>query len=211
MNNALNLFKNNINSAKEITGLYDYLHNTLHANIYTGDDLLRAQIVYAVSAFDKLMHDIIRVGMIEIFHNFRAVTPKYSQETFSIETFSAIFETSDIYEQQNNFEKAIIFKFRAVSYQKSTKIADGLSYIWNESHKWQKIAARMNIPEAEIKESLDLIFNQRNRIVHEADHNPSTLNKYTIDKNITEQSVQLLENCGEAIVALVDDAGNYLI
>jgi len=45
------------------------------------DDLLRSQVVYAVSAFDKLIHDLVRIGMVQIFSGARPATAKYLSES----------------------------------------------------------------------------------------------------------------------------------
>ena len=65
MRNALSVFNSSIAEARHLTALYQYLTGTVKAP-YPFDDLLRSQIVYAVSAFDKLMHDLIRIAMGEL-------------------------------------------------------------------------------------------------------------------------------------------------
>src|SRR5206468_1782549 len=60
MLNAKGVFYRNIRQAIELGVLYDHLSNTV-AIPEQFDDLLRSQIVNAVSAFDKLMHDLIRI------------------------------------------------------------------------------------------------------------------------------------------------------
>ena len=79
MYRALTLFKANIEDAKNLTALYEYLENYITSPL-SFEDLLRAQIVYSVSAFDKLIHDVIRIGMLEIFDNRRPSTRKYLAE-----------------------------------------------------------------------------------------------------------------------------------
>jgi hypothetical protein len=73
MYKALELFRLNIRDARKLTGLYEYLETSITVP-YSFDDLLRAQMVYSVSAFDKLIHDIVRIGMMEIFTGKRKPT-----------------------------------------------------------------------------------------------------------------------------------------
>lgn len=84
MLNAKRLFHENIHQAKELGVLYDHLSQVMTIpNQF--DDLLRSQIVNSISAFDKLMHDLIRIGMVEIFEGRRPSTSKYLNESVAIQ------------------------------------------------------------------------------------------------------------------------------
>ena len=128
MHRALTLFKANIKDAKNLTALYEYLENYITSPL-SFEDLLRAQIVYSVSAFDKLIHDIIRIGMLEIFNNIRVPTPKYLAESISILTYNELISAT-IPPKEYIFEQAIFKKLKTFSYQEPGKVAEGLSYIW---------------------------------------------------------------------------------
>ena len=87
MQATLDQFSENIKSIRELQVLYDHL--TLHLMLSNDlSDLLRAQIVYAVSALDKLIHEFIKIGMIQSFNNQRNKTGKF--KTFSVSTTSLL-------------------------------------------------------------------------------------------------------------------------
>jgi hypothetical protein len=201
MYRALTLFRANIEDAKNLTALYEYLENSITSPL-SFEDLLRAQIVYSVSAFDKLIHDVIRIGMLEIFDNRRPSTPKYLTESISILTYNELISAT-IPPKEYIFEQAIFKKLKTFSYQEPSKVAEGLSYIWEEKQKWQKISLRMNMDEKTVKTTLKLIADRRNSIVHEADIDPTTNQKYSINKAECEFITNFLSICGEAIVNLV--------
>ncbi len=201
MNNSLSLFKRNVDSVSEIFVLYDYLTNTAKIPL-DFDDLLRSQIVYSVSAFDKLVHDLVRIGMLEIFAGNRLPTQKYLSESFSMSTINQ-FSAATVPPKEYYFEQEVLRKLKIVSYQDPDKVADGLSYIWNEPHKWQKIAAGMGLDEKSVKTKLKLIIDRRNKIAHEADFDPVIGNKYTINKTECESTISFLQTCGEEIAKLV--------
>jgi hypothetical protein len=68
---------------KELDSLFIHLKDTLHLpNDLT--DILRAEWVYSVSAMDKLIHELVRIGMIEAFQGRRPQTAKFS--SFGITT-----------------------------------------------------------------------------------------------------------------------------
>ena len=201
MYRALTLFKENIDQAKNLTSLYEYLESSIKSPL-SFDDLLRAQIVYSVSAFDKLIHDIIRIGMIEIFTGKRLPTRKYLSESISISTYNELMSAT-LPPKEYIFEQAVFKKLKTISYQEPEKVAEGLSYIWDERQKWQQIAIKMSVDDKTAKTRLKLIAARRNSIVHEADIDPSTKQKYSINRTECQSITDFLCKCGTEIVNLV--------
>ncbi len=165
-------FNTSIQTARNLSGLHSYLSQT-HSVPFSFDDLLRSQIMYAVSAFDKLMHDLIRIGMVATFTGARSGTDKYQTETISIKLHTELVNAS-LPPKEIVFEAEIARKLSFISFQDPQKVTDGLSLIWNEPHKWQKIAASMSMPSDDAKTRLKLITLRRNAIVHECDVDPVT-------------------------------------
>ena len=201
MYNSLSAFKLNISGTRELASLYDYLRDQVKTPT-TFDDLLRFQIVYSVSAFDKLIHDVIRIGMVRIFTGNRAPTAKYLAEKISMSAYAAL-SAATIPPKEFYFEQEIIGKLRLITYQSPENVNEGLSYVWDEKYKWQKIAAAMGLTEDAAKTQLRLIVDRRNKIVHEADVDIATGGKFTILKADCETTVSYLENCGQKIVSLI--------
>ena len=71
-------------------------------------------------------------------------------------------------------------RIKRVSYQHPNNIADGLSYIWTEKHKWQAISKAMGSNSDDVKRELILIVDRRNLIVHGADVDIQTRQKLII-------------------------------
>jgi RiboL-PSP-HEPN len=201
MRNALNLFKSNIAESRNLTALYNYLEISMKSPL-SFDDLLRSQIVYSVSAFDKLIHDIIRIGMVDIFAGRRTPTPAYLAESISISTYNELI-SAVVPPPEYIFEQAVFRKLKTISYQEPSRIAEGLSYIWEEKQKWQKISAEIGLSDKDIKTKLKLIASRRNAIVHEYDIDLSSNSKYPINKDDCQSTTDFLEQCGEAIVKLI--------
>lgn len=97
------------------------------------------------------------------------------------------------------FQDAIYAKLRVLSFQSPDKIADGLSFIWDESQKWQKLADKLGSNDAVVKKRLNLVVTRRNAIVHEADLNPVSLNKQDIKSEDIIEIVNFLEKLGNVI------------
>lgn len=201
MLNAKAVFHRNIRQASELGGLFDYLSNTVPIQEQF-DDLLRSQIVDTVSAFDKLMHDLIRIGMVKIFENQRPPTSKYSGETVSIQHLPFL-AAGAIPPPPVRFEEIIREKLSKMSFQDPSKIADGLSYIWNEGQKWQRIAHGLGMTDDDVKRKQKLIVTRRNAIVHEADLDPVTNKKQAITRAEATEISNFLLALGDRICDLV--------
>ncbi|EOL8944044.1 HEPN domain-containing protein [Cronobacter dublinensis] len=201
MHNAFASFNKNLGEARALTGLHEFLSGKVGGPI-SYDDLLRAQFVYSVSAFDKFMHDIILIGMVDTFNGIRTPTDKYLNESISISVMNQMVPGS-LPPPHMVFKDAVFSKLKIISFQDPKKIADGLAYIWNESHKWVKISQAMGVTDSGLRIQLRLIADRRNAIVHESDIDPVTLSKNDIDIIQTRETTDFLQSCGTAIYNLV--------
>ncbi|OPE34344.1 Uncharacterised protein [Pseudomonas aeruginosa] len=197
MHSSFAIFRMNMGQTESLLVLYDYLANELKAPV-SFDDILRSKIVYAVSAFDKLLHDLIRVGMVEVFKGNRVATPKYLSEAISMATVQQLAPGSTP-PPEIAFEEAVRSKLKLLSFQDPDKVSEGLSLIWAESHKWQKISNALGMNNSELRTRLKLIVSRRNSIVHEADLNPIDGKKIEITRSEAIDIVQLLRAVGEEI------------
>lgn len=166
MNSAINTFHALMNQGTMSKGIYIYLDtNKVPMDI---SDLLRWQWVLSVSALDRYVHDIVRIGMLEIFEGRRNPTAKYKSFRIDLNNFNSIIEsTTPVIE----FEKEIIRQHSFLAFQYPEKIADALSYIWNEQNKWDVICSNMttDISSSNLRTKLKNIITRRNQIVHEGD------------------------------------------
>jgi hypothetical protein len=201
MLNAKGVFHKNIRQAIELGVLYDHLSNTV-AIPEQFDDLLRSQIVNAVSAFDKLMHDLIRIGMVRIFEKQRPSTGKYLNETVAIQHLPGL-AAGAVPPPPVRFEEIVREKLSRFSFQDPTKITDGLSYIWNENQKWPQIALGLGVADEDLKRKQKLIVTRRNAIVHEADLDPVTNQKQAITRTEATDICNFLLALGNRICDLV--------
>lgn len=201
MLNAQLTFQKNITQANELGRLYANLTELVHLPEQF-EDLLRSQIVYAVSAFDKLIHDLVRIGMVEIFEGKRLQTPKYGTEAIALQHFPDL-AIGAVPPPAVKFESLVRDKLSILSFQDPSKVSDGLSFIWNENQKWQKIAQHLGMNDTDAKRHLRLIITRRNAIVHEADSDPVTNLKQPISDIEASEAANYLLRLGNAICTLV--------
>lgn len=200
MPDALVVFRANMGDADALTALYDYLSGTIVGPL-SFDDLLRSKFVYAVSAFDKLIHDVVRQGMVDIYTGARPPTAKYLAEPIPMAVVQQLI-TPATPPPELVFEQTIRAKLKILSFQDPDKVSDGLAYFWNENQKWQKIAAAIGADEKVTRTTLKVIATRRNSIVHEADIDPVSETKRPISRGEVEDVATLIRKVGEAIHAL---------
>ena len=100
-------------------------------------------------------------------------------------------------------EAFLVLKFKTFSFQDPDKISDGLSHIWEEPHKWQKIAAYMGKSENDTKNELKNIVLRRNQIAHEGDYLFHSGSREIIERTDTIEVMNFIQQLGTAIYNLV--------
>jgi len=133
-------------------------------------DILRSEIVLAVSAMDYFVHEITAIGMLEILSGKRKSTKAFKSFRVPVKDFS--FLSYGFEEQVNWFREEIRDQHSWKSFQQSKAINDALRLITEEDF-WDDIAKSMNKTTEELKTSIDVIVDRRNKIAHEADIDPS--------------------------------------
>lgn len=164
---AYEKFEKLVEDTKNVHTLYEYIENVMKAP-FDYSDLLRWQWIQCVSAFDKLIHDLVRIGMIEVFQGQRIATAKFN--TFSLDYLSYNEMLNNPIQRVQIFEQKIILKHSYLAFQDPGKVADALSYIWNENDKWLKIANKVGVDKNTCLIKLKNIVSRRNQIVHEGDY-----------------------------------------
>jgi len=197
MQRAFDQFNGNMKYVKELDALFIYLKDTLHLPNDLSD-ILRAEWVYSVSAMDKLIHELVRIGMIEAFQGRRVRTSKFQTFGVTTNTLTSTLSTA-VPPPEYWFEQEVIDRHKTLAFQAPEKIADALSLIWDEQHKWQVLSNAMAIPQATIITKLKTIISRRNQIVHEADLDLLTGVRNTIDKADIDDVVSFIERLSEEI------------
>lgn len=224
MNNYLTLFDNNVAQARSLSTLYINLRDGVHIEDVYNSNLLKAQLVNVVSAFDMFIHGIVKKGVIEIFNKTRKETPKFQSFAFQaktilklIEVMSPGFMPSSSDEMPDVIlEKELSDKLSFMSFQSPDKVTDALSLIWGEPHKLQVLAADMNISGCNtnekannLKQELTIIIQRRNQIAHEGDINPATQLPRSIELSDVNKASDFITSLGHAVFRRVTAADCY--
>lgn len=193
-------FKLLVNDTDNVGTVYDYLEKTVKAPIDLSD-MLRWQWVQCISAFDKFIHDIVRIGILEIYQGQRIITSKYNMFAIDMQTYCDM--KNDPLRELQILEQRIILKHSYLAFQDPSKVADALAYIWNDSDKWGMIASQIGMNKNDCVTFLKNAVIRRNQIVHEGDY----IDVYSKRQDIFEQDVkdvkEFVLQVGEAIYNLV--------
>lgn len=225
MTNALAVFDNGIRETRKMSAVYAHFVNDLHIPHDEIADILRAQIVNAVSAFDRLVHELVNIGVVEIFMGTRIKTQKFLNQPFKADTLIKSLEfvkpgyvpVSINETPQYLVEMEMREKMSYLAFEAPDKVKDALSYIWDENHKMQALAIDMALPgnnandkQKNLEQRLQLIVDRRNQIAHEGDIDPSTNTKRFIDYTTSVSAVNFMERLGLSVYKMVTDRSCYI-
>lgn len=185
-----------MNDTQNVEILYRHIKYIVMAPIDT-DDLLRWQWVQCISAFDKFIHDVVRIGMVEIFQGNRPATPKY--KTFQMDVQTYFDMKSSPLTAVAIFEQKIILKHSFLAFQDPSKVADALSYIWNDGDKWATISHAIGKSRDYCVTFLKNAVIRRNQIVHEGDYMDALMKRQDIYEQDVSDIKQFILEIGEAI------------
>ena len=169
MFNAIQHFRANIERVRLLGGLHEALYR-LTTSAIDSTDILRAQIVLAVSALDHYVHEITRAGMLEVCSGVRPKTDAFLR--FQI-TMDAAMTGLACGGGTSWFETEIREKHGYLAFQHPDKIADAVRLFF-PGELWPSVASKIGLTTQDVKTRLRLIIERRNKIAHEADLDPAT-------------------------------------
>ncbi|MGA7501487.1 MAG: HEPN domain-containing protein [Isosphaeraceae bacterium] len=172
MQTALDDFRASIARVRHLPIMHAHLVATFLPPPVAGldiDDLLRSQVVMTVSALDYYVHELTRLGMIEVLEGKRPVIPPFEKYQVSLDAAK-----SGILAPGTSawLDTEIRTKHGFLSFQKYDKIADAIR-LFSAAALWTDVAAHLGVQPVDIKLELELLVQRRNKIAHEADLDPS--------------------------------------
>ncbi len=199
MQSAIQQLRENIERVRAIGGLYEAL-GLLTTPAVDASDLLRTQIVMAVSALDHYIHEIARVGMLEVHDGQRPLTPAFQR--FQVKMENVRLGLRD--PRMNTWlETEIREKHGYMSFQNPDRIADAVR-LFSSCELWSSVASQLGMTVEDAKTQLQLIVDRRHKIVHEADVDPSYPgSRWPISSTDSVYAVDFLHNLCEAIHSVV--------
>jgi hypothetical protein len=167
MQEALDAFEKSLERIEHFAGLYQAIVR-LTTPAVDSSDLLRAQIVLIVSALDFYVHELTVLGMLAVYMGQRPSTQAFERYRISVGSMMVgqpLGGTAWL-------ETEIRERHGYLSFQQPEKIADAVR-LFSDVKLWPAVATLLGQDESNIRSSLRLIVDRRNKIAHEADIDPS--------------------------------------
>jgi hypothetical protein len=199
MQSVIDQFHANIQSARALGELCKIIQ-TQTTGVLDLSDLLRAELVMAVSALDHFVHEVVRLGMLEIHHGRRPATESFQRFTITIESVRQALSSPS---NDDWLDAEIREKHCWRGFQNSERIAEAIHLI-SDVRLWEEIGKQLRMPAIDVRRGLDLIVDRRNKIAHEADTDPSFPGRrWPITGVTVEQAVSYIETVVEAMYSLL--------
>lgn len=178
------------------------IYNHLKGNGYAADFGLRFVWVAAVSALDHYVSELIVEKATIQFGNEMPLRPKLLTEAVPMASFLA-WHSAPPSQRIIEFRKIISQAVRFRTFQKADDVADGLSFIWAEEHKWNIISDRLGLQNKPAKRKLNSIATRRDMIVHNADFDEVSGVLRACDQDQARQASNYIYKVVQAIDELV--------
>jgi hypothetical protein len=197
MQSALDQFHVSINRVRDLIAV----HNSIKAKSTPAldlSDILRAALVLSVSALDFYVHEVVRLGMLEIHQGLRPEPPAFSR--FQISLGSAREGLSVALNLDYWLEDEIRQRHSYKSFQQPENIADAIRLI-SDKKLWEEVSKVVGRPAQDIRQQLSIIVDRRNKIAHEADIDPTLGlgNRWGINEILVNDAVDFIEWVVESI------------
>lgn len=195
MNDSIVNFRTNIAHIQNLAGIHSALKNST-TPVLDLSDILRAELMMAVSALDYFIHSTVEEGMIEIYQGSRLPTSTFNEFTISLSNIPYVIKNpNDTIWLKDQIRKNLGYQ----SFQKSDKISSIMKLI-TDKKLWPEVANIMRSDQQKVTLQLDLIVNRRNQIAHEADVDPTYPDRrWPIDDMLVNNSIQHIVNICNAI------------
>ena len=198
MKAALEQFHEEIRRVRNLIAIYDYLQadpkNTLDSS-----DVLRGGMVLLVSALDTFVHDVVRIGMIQILRGDRKQTDSYQKVKFTLQQVN--FDPDYLW-----FERQIREENGRETFQTPEQLEKAIKYIFKED-LWVRLSQILKLDNKEdIKRHIRAIVDRRNQIAHEADLDMGlpAPTKRSIESEDIKDAVDFIEKLANAVYQMLN-------
>jgi len=194
MQSAFNQFHISISRVRDLIAV----HNSVKAISTPAldlSDILRAALVLSVSALDYYVHEVVRLGMLEVYNRSRPEPPAFSRFQVSLESTRSLDDLlEDEIRQRHSYK----------SFQQPDNIAEAIRLI-SDKELWKEVGNVMDKPAKDIKQELSIIVDRRNKIAHEADINPEydLGDRWEINEEDVNDAVDFIEQVVESIHSIL--------
>src|SRR5664280_2745859 len=194
----LDQFRANIGQVRAVVAIAESLDSQTTAAIDVNDNY-RAALVLSVSALDHYVHEKTLAGMIEVAQGGRPMTDSFRRFRIGLSALGPELHAPPTVWLEQEVRRA----HSLLTFQRADAIGDAMRLI-HATPLWPDVAAVLQRDVKDVKDSLDLIVDRRNKIAHEADCEPTGLSiKWPISSSLVAYAIDYLVSLVTAIDAVV--------
>jgi hypothetical protein len=199
MHSALQQFRENLVRARELGTLASSV-TKITTEAIDVSDMWRAQIVLGVSALDYLIHELARMGMVEISKGLRPKTDAYLRFQLPLEANERALTGQS---HESWLGDTVREKHSWLSFQHPDKIAEAIRLI-SQKKLWEEVGGELSLSAQDVKLRIEMIVDRRNKIAHEADMDPTNPGfRWPIDQQMASDALDEIERVAEAVFKVV--------
>lgn len=201
MQSALDQFHISISRVRDLIAV----HNSIKVQSTPAldlSDILRAALVLSVSALDYYVHEVVKLGMLEVHQGLRLEPSAFSR--FQIYLGSAREALTVSPNMDSWLKDEIQERHSYKSFQQPDKIAEAIRLV-SDKKLWKEVERVMGITAEDIKNELNTIVGRRNKIAHEADIDPTLGlgDRWAIHELDVNNAVDFIEKVVESIHSIL--------
>ncbi|MCX7030770.1 MAG: hypothetical protein NTU62_11720 [Spirochaetes bacterium] len=201
MLSAQKAFEDNILRARIMCGVFEALLNSTTSALDL-TDLLRAAVVQSVSAFDYLIHEMVRIGIGQIYLGMRPATPTYLRFEVSFQSMGLVLANPQDY---GPIDSEVRMRHSWRAFQRPDKVADAIRIV-SEKALWEEVGGCLGMLPADVKTRLSAIVDRRDKIAHEADMDPTDPAghiRWVMTTQDALDAIKFIDQVGHAILLIV--------
>ncbi len=203
MSTPIDIFSLHIIEVKKLNDIFQHSSRVLTPGIDI-NGLLRAELVFAVSALDQYIHSVVLSQAIDILKNNKTSSPSFSKLVLGLDSVNTLLNNDGSIDVFAIIEQELQQNLSWKSFQHPDKISEALKIIC-EKKIWDEVSALMGEQTSAIREQLRLIVKRRDSIAHEADFDIVNQSQYPIDHATTKTSVNFIISIVYMIDSIVFD------
>ena len=197
MRNPKNTWNLNLQNVKKMHWLHEQLSKVVPAMDLS--DILRAEYVLIVSAFDCYVHDVVLQGMANMFSGSKPDSRTYNEFCLPMSAVKQLLVSTDSAIRESIFNVSVKKLLAKDSYQSPKSVEYAMNLI-NLKNVWHKVGLKLSMPSKDVVLKLGLIIQRRNKIAHEADiHDLVSMDKTPIDRSDVDDTFAFLDQIVAAI------------
>ncbi|MBN1684920.1 MAG: hypothetical protein JXR65_12790 [Bacteroidales bacterium] len=205
MQQAIDTFKLNISSVRQIDVIYQFL---MQNEVKTLDlsELLRTEIVLSVSALDNFISDIIHICLIQTFKGNIQIPADFAKpfKEFQIDMQTLVQISAAATSDEKLFCLGnFIRKYNSKNPYQDPKQIESAMLLLGIRNLWTKVGTELAMKGDDVKRELANIVWQRHKIAHEADFDYLTQSKRIRDRQSTLFAIEFLEKLCVSIYTIV--------